>query len=198
MIVVRAGRAPLHVFGGTSPDDGVPTWAPDNKQIALIGYNFGQPPAGFLYRSSPGARDSHSIDGVSQDDDLDDQPSWSSDGRAIAFARYRGGRFRLFAIAPDGSHRRQLTQREAHNPSWSPDSRRIVFDDGRDIYVVDADGSRVRRLTSSRAEETDPAWSPDGSEIAFVRGNSIWTMRPDGREQRSVIRNGLQPAWKGR
>ena len=136
------------------------------------------------------------IDGVSPEDDLDDQPAWSRDGHAIAFARYLDGGFRLFSIAPDGSNRRQLTQGAAHNPSWSPDSRKIAFDDGLDIYVINQDGSGLRRLTSANANDSDPAWAPDGREIAFVRGKSIWLMHPDGMRPRRVIRNGLQPAWK--
>jgi Tol biopolymer transport system component len=199
VIVVRPNRAPLDVPGGSTPFDGAPTWAPDNKRIALIGYNYGSPPGGFLYVSSAEKSASgHLLDGVSTEDDLDDQPAWSRDGHAIAFARYIDGRFRLFSIAPDGSNRRQLTQRAAHNPSWSPDSRKIVFDDGRDIYLVNEDGSVLRRLTSTTAKESDPAWSPDGHEIAFVRGNSIWLMHPDGRRLRRVIGNARQPAWKDR
>jgi Tol biopolymer transport system component len=197
VIVIRPGRAPLHVPGGYSPSDGAPTWAPDNKRIALIGYNYGSPRGGFLYRSSAGTSGgSHLIDGVSPEDDLDDQPAWSRDGHAIAFARYLDGGFRLFSIAPDASNRRQLTQGAAHNPSWSPDSRKIAFDDGLDIYVINQDGSGLRRLTSANANDSDPAWAPDGREIAFVRGKSIWLMHPDGMRPRRVIRNGLQPAWK--
>jgi len=199
VIVIRPGRAPLFVVGGPSPRDGVPTWAPDNRRIGLIGYNYGSPPGGFLYVNSPGTKGCcDPIDGVSSEDDLDDQPSWSPDGHAIAFARYVGGTFRLFSIAPDGSNRRQVTQRIAHNPSWSPDSRRIVFDDARDIYVVNEDGSGLRRLTSTKANDSDPAWAPDGREIAFVRNKSIWLMHPDGARQRRVIRSGQQPAWNNR
>jgi TolB protein len=89
-----------------------------------------------------------------------------------------------------------LTQTRAHNPSWSPDSRRIVFDDGYDIDVVNADGSGLRSLISTSARETDPAWSPDGRQIAFVRGGSIWLMNVNGHHARRLIRHGLQPAWK--
>jgi Tol biopolymer transport system component len=198
VVVIRPGRAPLFVPGGNSPHDGVPTWAPDNKRIALIGYNYGSPAGGFLYVNSPGTKGRDPIDGASSEDDLDDQPSWAPDGHAIVFARYLGGAFHLFLVAPDGSSRHQLTQRVSHDPSWSPASQKIVFDDGRDIYVVNADGSGERRLTSTSAKESDPAWSPDGRAIAFVRGKAIWLMRPDGTRPRRVVRNASQPAWKSR
>jgi Tol biopolymer transport system component len=54
VIVVRPGRAELNVDGGTTGFDDAPTWAPDNKRLALIGLNYGEPRAGFLYVSSPG------------------------------------------------------------------------------------------------------------------------------------------------
>jgi len=57
-------------------------------------------------------------------------------------------------------------------PAWSPDGRRIAFTSTRDgnaeIYVVDANGTALRRLTSDAADDFAPAWSPDGRRIAFT------------------------------
>jgi Tol biopolymer transport system component len=74
-------------------------------------------------------------------------------------------------------------------PAWSPDGSRIVFaratvDGGSDLYLVHADGSDLRRLTSDPASETDPDWSPDGKRIAFTTdrdGNQeVYVMNADG------------------
>ena len=65
----------------------------------------------------------------------------------------------------------------ASTPAWSPDGQQIAFtrneDVGEfttfsddDVFVMDADGGNVRRLTRGDAD-VDPAWSPDGTEIAF-------------------------------
>ena len=57
------------------------------------------------------------------------------------------------------------------SPSWSPDGQRIAFDSNRDgdweLYVMNADGSEVRKLTQNDGSDYYPAWSPDGQRIAF-------------------------------
>jgi Tol biopolymer transport system component len=120
--------------------------------------------------------------------------------------RERGGtEFKLFLVHPNGTGQRRLTARSILNPSWSPDGKRIVFDDGRDLYVLRVDGSGVRRLTKTGAGATDPAWSPDGAQIAYVRARSsapftsgdVWIVNASGSHARLVIRHATQPAWKG-
>ncbi|MCY3809269.1 MAG: DPP IV N-terminal domain-containing protein [Gemmatimonadetes bacterium] len=77
-----------------------------------------------------------------------------------------------------------------HAPAWSPDGARIAFNsfgDGRiDIYVSDADGSDVERLTNDGADDGWPTWSPDGARIAFTStrdGNAdIYVMNADGSD----------------
>jgi TolB protein len=77
-------------------------------------------------------------------------------------------------------------------PAAAADPGRIAFVSNRDgnseIYVMDADGSNVTRLTNDGAADIYPAWSPDGSRIAFVSSRPknaslhIFTMRPDGTD----------------
>jgi Tol biopolymer transport system component len=76
------------------------------------------------------------------------------------------------------------------SPSWSPDSRRIAFDRGGDIYVMNADGSHRHRLTWTTSLEEAPAWSPDGRTIAFVSDRSgeveLWQINVDGTRPRQL------------
>jgi TolB protein len=61
---------------------------------------------------------------------------------------------------------KNLTRNPAYDadPSWSPDGRKLAFTSGRDskageIYVMNADGTGVRRLTRNKAGDSGPGWS---------------------------------------
>jgi hypothetical protein len=77
---------------------------------------------------------------------------------------------------------------------WSPDGTRIAFTGMQagniDIYVMDADGQHLTRLTDAPEADQDPAWSPDGGAIAFtsLRGGTaqIWAMNVDGTGLRQL------------
>jgi Tol biopolymer transport system component len=98
---------------------------------------------------------------------------WSSDGTRILFAANVDGDAEIFSVEVASGRLVRLTHSPGENadPSWSPDDRRIVFSSAReanpDIYVMNADGTQVRRLTKDAAAD-GPAWSPDGSTIAFA------------------------------
>jgi Tol biopolymer transport system component len=92
---------------------------------------------------------------------------------------------------------------EAENPAWSPDGSKLAFDSQgnastQGLYVVDADGSSLRRLTSTIA--VSPAWSTDGSRLAYRTGGDIWVIDADGSAQRAVATDQGQqvgiPEWQ--
>lgn len=136
-----------------------------------------------------------------------DAPSWSRDGRKIAFASDRDGRYGIYVMRADGtrSHRLLVSDRGNAAPSWSPDGRWIVFSEGvAGLYVTSADGRRVRRLTHPEfTKDLDPSWSPDGSRIVFVRedpgvDSALFVIRPDGTglcELTPFTTSTLSPAW---
>jgi Tol biopolymer transport system component len=127
-------------------------------------------------------------------------PSWSPAGGAIAFT----GDGRIYRMRPDGSRKQRLGVGD--HADWSPNGKRIVFvrwqPNGRgDIYVMNADGSNVKRLMQTRRlNESRPAWSPGGGKIAFQRGrsfrrSSMWLMDPDGSDAHRIAFNASTPAW---
>ena len=122
--------------------------------------------------------------------------SCSPDGRCIVYDS-GGGKSKIMVMNIDGSQELCLsgddTETSNHDPTWSPDGTRIVFssynltEDNSDIYVVDADGNNLTKLTdTSKRDETDPDWSPDGTQIVFssydlTEGESnIYVMDSDG------------------
>jgi TolB protein len=92
-----------------------------------------------------------------------------------------------------------ITHGEAHSPAWSPDGRRIAFagpcceDSNGAIYVVDADGSNLHRLTSGF--DAAPAWSPDGTSLVFSRQADIypdvWIVRSDGTAPHLLVKHAV-------
>ena len=85
--------------------------------------------------------------------------------------------YQLFAMNVDGTERVQLTDLSAafpadvEGPEWSPDGSRIAFDGGADdghahIFVVNADGTGLKQITSGDGDEIDATWSPDGTRLA--------------------------------
>ena len=79
---------------------------------------------------------------------------------------------------------------------------RIVFADGTtDIYVVNANGSGLQRLTNDAAMEFDPTWSPDGTQIAYRHQagddgtTDIYTMRADGSNPRNLSGSDATGDW---
>lgn len=106
----------------------------------------------------------------------------------------------------------QITHRVAGEsftePVWSPDGSQIAFvylEDKTgidDIYVMNKDGSNIRRLTESVGSDRSPTWSPDGTQIAFFSGRSgsgdIYVMNADGSDQRNLTNNDYKddfPSW---
>jgi Tol biopolymer transport system component len=175
MNIDGTGRRQLTYRNGIHEgDDRDPAWSPDGKTIA---FDRGYPPTLWLMDADgsnkyPLTTASHRCDGA-------EWPDWSPDGQSIAFVRDckpppGGGieRWRdIYLIRPEGSDLRRLTHADARawandSPAWSPDGKRIVFsrlvrrsryDDFADIYVMNADGTRQKRLTRPGGS---PDWGP--------------------------------------
>ena len=130
-------------------------------------------------------------------------PSWSPDGEKIAF--HGGG---IFVMDRNGRNRIQLSPKGRH-PDWSPDGGKIAFYSNlhniaqQDIYVMNADGANIVRVTNHPKSDRLPAWSPDGRWIAFMsfRGQTGWdihVVNTNGGEARQVTThpgNDMYPTW---
>jgi Tol biopolymer transport system component/polyisoprenoid-binding protein YceI len=111
---------------------------------------------------------------LDNDDAFQMQPTWSPDGRRIAFSRAEPDQNApppsINLIGADGSHRAELGL--GGMPDWSPDGRRIAFmsetgvDGTGKISIMRTDGSGVRQFAGTPTSDSEPRWSPDGRSIA--------------------------------
>jgi TolB protein len=141
-------------------------------------------------------------------------PAISRDRKWIAFTRDIDGYAQVFVMDVHGRNLRMLTHHHANSglPAWSPDGKRIAFatdrnapDEGDEIYVMNADGSRQRPVTRTLPMVNDawPSWAPDGKRLAFARESpasaAIYTVNVDGTRLQRLTRDkqaiDTQPAW---
>ncbi|CAN5120714.1 hypothetical protein BH09ACT13_BH09ACT13_10620 [soil metagenome] len=133
----------------------------------------------------------------------------------LAFVSTRDGDYAIFEMNSDGKAERRLTDANPDTsspaglffqiePAWSPDGTRIAFSSRRagtfDIYVLNADGTGTRLLTSTKENDSHPTWSPEGNQIAFARSGSgdIYVMNADGSDIRRILdplAEEADPAW---
>lgn len=218
--VVDADGSGLTRVTGDPAADFDPSWSPDGKAIAYR-HQPGDDDTTDIYVVGADGTGAHDVSGG--DHTADWGPAWSPAGGWIAWntARETATGFDLGIVRPDGSGLR-LVKPGIHveYPTWSPDGRRIAFmsqvaDEGLqyDVFVMDADGSDVRRLTSSPATDGFPSWSPDGTTIAFSSTrddcalssahdclttgdigpfHTLYLMNADGSEQHRVSRRFVQ------
>ena len=136
---------------------------------------------------------------------INSSPSFSPDGKQIAYVSNRSGNPQIYVIATEGGEPRRLTFQGNYNqtPEWSPRGDLIVFTarDERaafDIFTVEPASGKITRLTQDTGNNEEPSWSPNGRLIAFTStrtGKSqLYVMSADGSAQRQVTQ-GKEPVY---
>ena len=156
-----SGQVPL-----ATGDD--PVFSPDGTKIAFVSFRTG--PGEIFVMNADGSGQT----ALTANTSGDGEPDWSPDGRRIAFQSERDGNAELYVMNADGSGQRRLTRTPRAGeglPAFSPDGRQIAFQQrllrssGRvkradDVFVMRANGARVKRLTFATGYDGRPDWQP--------------------------------------
>ena len=126
----------------------------------------------------------------------------------IAFDSDRDKNREIYVMNPDGKNPVNLTNNPAEDfePVWSPDGDQIAFVSNREneqgggqyIYIMNADGSDVRQLSSDNGSQT-PDWSHDGQKIVYINNDDLYVINADGSGQSVNLTNSpekdREPSW---
>jgi Tol biopolymer transport system component len=213
-VLTLADTSLTQLTGNTSEDDD-PVWSPHGDAIL------------FSSKREAGNQDLYlmSDDGqgtvrrITTAPGEDDDPDWSpvdpAGGTAewIVFTSHRDGNDELYKldISQDplpAPIRLTFNDVKDDDAVWSPDGTKIAFARvanaiNRDIFVMNADGTGVVRLTNDFWDDADPSWSPDGTMLAFSsdrNGNlEIYVMNADGTGRVNLTQHGSpdgEPGWR--
>jgi TolB protein len=168
LVVISTSGTGEHIVASDLGDHGTPSWttiswSPDSQRIA---FTMWADRSGQVFAvNADGSGLTQLTFAEAHPHDRSWEPSWSPDGRLIAFSRPSG----IYAVTPDGSMTTQLIRLQwgyLPSPAWSPDSARIVAYSGNGLYELTLGAPYPDRISYSWP--SCPALSPDGSMVSFI------------------------------
>ena len=131
--------------------------------------------------------------------------TWSPDGTKAAF--YSGDALCVVPVSPEtgrttGPYKKikEDNLKYEPNPSWSPDSKKITYNDGdkAELCIISADGNDFKQITDNELLELGPVWSPDGKNIAYgFQDRSIGLYNIENGQFSEIAKTGTRtfPKW---
>ena len=168
-LMLRSPEGSERRLTGIGEEGSCPAFAPDGERIAYLAQEPGRP-VELRVMALSGGRAVTLASGV----EASEYPSWSADGRHLAYAA--GSPIRVFTVSAAGGQPRELTPDGGDYPRWSPDGRWVAYviwtdvsDPDQGAWVVPSDGGSPRQVS---AHPTQLGWSPDGG--------LLWQLRRSG------------------
>lgn len=170
-------------------EDQLPTWSADGSEIILLSRREGDRKSR-LVRVGSTQENSNGVNFAEGE-----YPTIGSNGNLV-FRGWGATALGLRLAPPPYDTFQPLTDHQSDTaPALSPDGQKIAFmsqrDENWEIYIVNADGSNLQRLTENPAQDGLPAWSPDGQAIAFVSDRdgawAVWAVTPTGQDAQPLF-----------
>ena len=199
-----------------------PAWSPDGTKIAFVRAlgpfsDEGFPAVVGLFVMDADGSNVRQLTQLEPNSGTEDHfPTWSPDGRRIAFMRWNGASrprnaSAIHSVNADGGNSRLLRRIPRRWPGggssdWSPDGSKILFttycyyqdcggpSTGAQLFTMNPDGGDLRKLTDVKGNAYQGGWSPDGAEVVFTSNrvaggpSDIYTAKADGTELRRLTR----------
>ena len=143
-----------------------------------IAYVRAQPDAARKYVLQVADTDGFNEQDVLESDEPIMSPSWSPDGKSLAYVSFENKRPEIFIQHLATARRSKIASFRGLNsaPSWSPDGKFLALvlskDGSADIYTLNTATKRLKRLTHHRSIDTEPVWNSDGNTLIFTSDRS--------------------------
>ncbi len=170
-----------------------PRWSPDGRRIAFSAVHGSPPLLSDIWVMNADGSGLVNLTHAPQQENR--EPFWSPDGKQLVFSALLGNTLTLYLMHADGSQKRLLLRgMEGYSPAWSPDGKQIAFisdlsDTLTTIYVMNADGSAITRVTQVRGFYSSLVWSPDSKHLLYAYApdslslTDVYMMNADGSQQ---------------
>lgn len=166
-------------------------WSPDGIRIAL---SFGDDPKrSNIYVASLDGKHTRRFEDSGT---LDVHPAWAPNGKTLAYVSVsvpgeNSPGAGVYSIDADGTHKKQITNLQISEVSWSPDGRMLLLSSVNALYVVAAEGGNPAKVSGILERPMDAVFTPDGAKVMFRSNHEgdwhLYTVSLDGANLKRVV-----------